>query len=193
MQAAAEIAGGSVAAGGGTVLDLTGAGAIVGVPAQAIGVAAVVHGVATGANTIHNINHDPLLNKNTEQINGNVNNAGTPKSAGDWKFNPEVDLDWRNTGKTAKEAIDEAFNKTGVPKENFEVTKWGIDKNGKTFPVEWRAEGGAEVNIDVGHKLDGPADPHVGYQTAGKRSAGGAVRGHILLDEVPYNRPVVKE
>ncbi|WP_435875096.1 polymorphic toxin type 47 domain-containing protein [Pseudomonas fluorescens] len=35
---------------------------------------------------------------------------------------------------------------------------------------------------------DGPADPHVGYQTPGKRGTGGAVRGHILLESVPVSR-----
>ena len=63
VQAAAEIAAGSTMVGGGTVLDLTGVGAIAGVPAIAAGAGMVVHGVATGANTINNINHDPLLNK----------------------------------------------------------------------------------------------------------------------------------
>ena len=32
------------------------------------------------------------------------------------------------------------------------------------------------------------SQPHVGWQTGGKRGAGGAVRGHILLDDVPFNR-----
>lgn len=66
----------------------------------------------------------------------------------------------------------------------FGVTKWGKDANGKSFPVEWTAKGGAEVNIDVGHTTYGPAVPHVGYQTPGK----GGTNGHILLDEVPVNR-----
>jgi len=35
---------------------------------------------------------------------------------------------------------------------------------------------------------DGPADPHVGYQTPGKRGTGGAVRGHILLESLPVSR-----
>jgi hypothetical protein len=43
--------------------------------------------------------------------------------------------------------VDEAFKRTGAPKQDFEVTKWAVDKNGKSFPVEWRAKGGAEVNI----------------------------------------------
>ena len=48
---------------------------------------------------------------------------------------------------------DIAFSKTGVPKEQFTVTKWGVDKYGKSFPTEYRVlEGknrGAEVNIGV--------------------------------------------
>ncbi|MHB2247369.1 polymorphic toxin type 47 domain-containing protein [Pseudomonas fitomaticsae] len=35
---------------------------------------------------------------------------------------------------------------------------------------------------------DGPANPHIGYQTPGKRGTGGAVRGHILLESVPVSR-----
>lgn len=34
--------------------------------------------------------------------------------------------------------------KTGIPKEEFNVTRWGKDKYGKVFPVEWRAGNGAE-------------------------------------------------
>ena len=49
---------------------------------------------------------------------------------------------------------------------------------------------GAEVSIDLGHALDSgaPTVPHVGWQTPGKRGNGGAVRGHIFVDDVPYNR-----
>lgn len=54
--------------------------------------------------------------------------------------------------------------------------------------MEWRAKNGAEVNIDIGHTTNGPDVPHVGYQTGGKRGSGGAVRGHILVDDVPINR-----
>ena len=66
----------------------------------------------------------------------------------------------------------------------------GKNKNGKSFSVEWRADNGAEVNIDLGHFLhgDAPTVPHVGWQTGGKRANGGAVRGHIFVDDVPYNR-----
>jgi hypothetical protein len=42
--------------------------------------------------------------------------------------------------------------------------------------------------MDWSHVNDGPDAPHVGWQTGGKRSGGGAQRGHIILDEVPANR-----
>jgi putative RNase toxin 47 of polymorphic toxin system len=101
-----------------------------------------------------------------------------------WKLDPAKDLDWRRTGRTLEDALAEAFRRTGVPREQFEVTKWAKSAEGKSLPVEWRAPGGAEVNIDTGHSRYGPGVPHVGYQTPGK---GGSV-GHILLDLVRANR-----
>ncbi|WP_424088082.1 polymorphic toxin type 47 domain-containing protein [Pseudomonas sp.] len=50
---------------------------------------------------------------------------------------------------------------------------------------------GAEVNIDDPTRVPskvGPRSPHIGYQTQGKRSSGGAIRGHILLDLLPVSR-----
>ena len=105
-----------------------------------------------------------------------------------YKFKEDIDIDLRGTGKSYKDALSEAFNKTGLNKSDFEVTKWGKDANGKSFPVEWRAKNGAEVNIDIGHTTNGPDVPHVVYQTGGKRGSGGAVRGHILVDDVSINR-----
>lgn len=105
-----------------------------------------------------------------------------------YKLKDGVDLDLRGTGRTYNDALSEAFNRTGIPREDFEVTKWGKDQNGKSFPVEWRAKNGAEVNIDTGHVKNGPDVPHIGYQTGGKRGGGGAVRGHIMVDDVPVNR-----
>ena len=67
--------------GGGTVLDLTGVGAIAGVPAIAAGAGMVVHGVATGANTINNINHDPLLNKDASATSSGTKAAETAESS----------------------------------------------------------------------------------------------------------------
>jgi len=105
------------------------------------------------------------------------------------------DMDWRGTGKNYKDALEEAFKKTGVDKEEFEVTKWGKDKYGKSVPVEYRSKGGAEVNMDYPHNNNGqsPDVPHVGWQTPGKRGTGGAERGHIMVDEVPAGRSNVKE
>jgi RHS repeat-associated protein len=104
-----------------------------------------------------------------------------------WKMGPH-DLDLRGTGKGMSEALSTAFEKTGLPKSEFSVSKWSKDANGKSFPVEWRHKSGAEVNVDWAHQKNGPAVPHVGFQTGGKRSDNGAVRGHILMDDVPYNR-----
>ena len=105
-----------------------------------------------------------------------------------YKFKNGQDVDFRGTGKTSTDALNEAFKKTETPKSEFEVTKWRKDANGKTFPVEWRAKNGAEVNIDSGHTTNGPDVPHIGYQTGGKRGSGGAERGHILVDHVPVSR-----
>ncbi|MET0403753.1 MAG: polymorphic toxin type 47 domain-containing protein [Cystobacter sp.] len=104
-----------------------------------------------------------------------------------WKSGPN-DLDWRGTGRGQGEALEEAFKRTGVSREEFVVTKWGRDKLGKSSPVEWRSSNGAEVNVDLGHLKNGPSGPHVGFQTPGKRGSGGAMRGHILLDDVSFNR-----
>ena len=98
------------------------------------------------------------------------------------------DVDWRGQGKTIEDALAEAFRRTGVDPLQFDVTKWAKDVYGKSHPVEWRSPDGAEVNIDFPHTTDGPDVPHVGWQTAGKRSAAGGARGHILLDSVPYGR-----
>ncbi len=111
------------------------------------------------------------------------------KDLGNYEFKGDVDVDLRGQG-NYKDALELAFEKTGVSKDNFEVTKWGRNQNGKSFPTEWRTKTGAEVNIDLGRSPDGlaPTIPHVGWQTAGKRGAGGAIRGHIFVDNVPYNR-----
>lgn len=115
--------------------------------------------------------------------------SGSGSSYGNYTFKDGIDVDLRGKG-NYQDALNDAFNKTGVSKEDFNVTKWGRDKNGKSFPVEWRANNGAEVSIDLGHSPYGeaPTVPHVGWQTGGKRGNGGALRGHIFVDDVPYNR-----
>jgi|GEM_PF-1928221 len=104
-----------------------------------------------------------------------------------YKLGPN-DLDWRGTGRTVDEAISKAFELTGEVRTDFVVTRWGKDKWGKSFPVEWRSSDGAEVNIDWAHAKNGPDAPHVGWQTGGKKRSGGKKVGHILLDSVPCNR-----
>ena len=113
--------------------------------------------------------------------------AATPNTPLRYKIGPN-DLDWRGTGKSFNDALNEAFRRTGVPKEDFEITGWGKDEHGKSFPVEWRDKTGAEVNIDAPHAGHGPDAPHVGWQTPGKRGSGGGQRGHIIIDQVPRNR-----
>jgi len=100
------------------------------------------------------------------------------------------DLDWRGKGKTFNDALNEAFEKTGVDRNKFEVTKWGKDLNGKSIPVEYRAEGGAEVSVDFAHEKNGPDQPHVGWQTPGKGA--NQQKGHIILDKVPAGRAADK-
>lgn len=98
------------------------------------------------------------------------------------------DIDLRGSGIKFNEALDEAFNLTGVDKADFKVTKWGKNELGKSVPVEYRASGGAEISIDFAHSNDGlsPDVPHIGWQTAGKGSK--QKLGHIMLDTVPTGR-----
>ena len=106
------------------------------------------------------------------------------------------DVDWRGSNKTWRDAVNEAFTKTGVDKSEFVATKWAKDSQGKSFPVEWRSKNGAEVSIDYAHYgidrngnwVSGPDAPHVGWQTAGKK----ITVGHIIIDSVPFGRPSKK-
>jgi hypothetical protein len=123
--------------------------------------------------------------------------AGCPPklSGNNWTFNPAKDVDWRATGKSARDALDEAFRRTGIPKQEFQVTKWGNNKYGKSMPVEWQGPRGAQVNMDIpewnnvkptGVLGEGPHQPHIGYQTPGRGPA--RIRGHIFVDDVPANQ-----
>jgi hypothetical protein len=94
-----------------------------------------------------------------------------------------------------RDALEAAFEKTGVKKSEFEITKWAKNKEGKSVPVEYRAKGGAEVSIDAAHDWSngpsGPDAPHIGWQTGGKGK--NQQSGHIILDDVPANRSTKKE
>ncbi|WAK00978.1 polymorphic toxin type 47 domain-containing protein [Methylobacter sp. YRD-M1] len=125
---------------------------------------------------------DPLGLKCGEGLTGN-----------NWEFNPQKDVDLRGTAKTYRDALDEAFKRTGIPKEEFEVSKWAKDQYGKSIPVEWQGPGGANVNMDIpawnnvkpnGALGEGPHAPHIGYQTPGKPRT----RGHIFIDDIPATR-----
>ena len=105
-----------------------------------------------------------------------------------WRVGPN-DLDWRGTGRTAREAVAEAEARIGMPRADMEITEWARDANGKSFPVQWNGPNGAEINIDVGHLEAGPGVPHVGFQIGRRRSRGNGMRGHILLDDVRASRP----
>lgn len=95
------------------------------------------------------------------------------------------DLDWRGTDKTFMEALQEAFKRTGIPKEEFIAKKWAKDINGKSGVVLWEAPGGAKVSIDAPHTINGPDVFHIGYQSSGRKDR---IRGHIFLDCVPFFR-----
>ena len=104
----------------------------------------------------------------------------------------EQDLDWRGTEKTYRDALDEGFRRTGYPKEQFEVSKWARDINGKSIPVEYIGPDGAMVDIDMAHNSvsksgeweSGPDAPHIGWQVGRKNKT----VGHIIIDEVPTSR-----
>ncbi|MFO0023043.1 MAG: polymorphic toxin type 47 domain-containing protein [Deltaproteobacteria bacterium] len=98
------------------------------------------------------------------------------------------DVDFRGTGRSIHDAIDEAFRRTGLARDQFTVTRWGRTSQGKSFPVEWSGPGGAQVNLDFPHLQEGPDVPHVGWQRPGSRSSGEGARGHIYVDEVPSGR-----
>ncbi len=102
----------------------------------------------------------------------------------------DSDLDLRDSGKTFAEALEEAFKRTKVPKEQFIANKWAKDIEGKSGVVEWRAPGGAEVSIDAPHTTFGPDVFHIGFQTSGKDKD--QVSGHIFVDCVPYFRDIKK-
>ncbi|MGL5891168.1 MAG: polymorphic toxin type 47 domain-containing protein [Bacteroidia bacterium] len=122
-------------------------------------------------------------------------NKSSDLTGGNWTFDPKKDIDWRGTGKTYHEALDDAFKRTGIDKSEFKITKWAKDKNGKSIPVEWEGPDFSNVNMDIPewNNLksngigEGPHQPHIGYQMPGKRK-GNIGRGHIFIDEVPATR-----
>ena len=182
----AEYAFGSVVSGGSVVFTIGSGGtaSAISIPGIVFGSAIATAGMVTTTTSIAAIANDP-------NIQFSMGSEGDSHSnLGNYEFKEGIDEDLRGGKGTFEEALEKAFEKTGTPKEDFTVTKWGKDQYGKSHPVEWRASNGAEVSVDIGHsvKSGAPTADHVGWQTGGKRSSGGGVRGHIFVDEVPYNR-----
>ena len=124
-------------------------------------------------------------------------NTNQPKSSNEKdKLNYEIkplDTDYRGTGITYRQALEEAFAKTGHAKEEFHVTKWARDLNGKSIPVEYETLNHTQVSMDIAHySFDkngvwntGPDAPHIGWVIMDKKPK---VVGHILIDHVPTGR-----
>ena len=124
-----------------------------------------------------------------------LSGTGCGLTGNNWQFNPAKDVDLRGTGATHHDALDEAFKRTGVPRDQFKPTKFGKTADGKSIPVEYEGPNGANVNMDIpewnnvkpgGVLGEGPHQPHIGYQTPGKGAA--RTRGHIFIDKVPATR-----
>ena len=79
---------------------------------------------------------DPKDQKDRKDINLKDGKPVELGSKTGYKFKNGVDIDFRGTGKTSADALNEAFKKTETPRSEFEVTKWRRDANGKTFPVD---------------------------------------------------------
>jgi len=86
---------------------------------------------------------------------------GQNSNAVRYKLGPH-DEDWRGSGKTFNEALDEAFKNTGVERNKFKPTKWAKNEYGKSIPVEYEGPGGAKVSVDYAYEGEAPDAPHVG-------------------------------
>jgi hypothetical protein len=146
--------------------------------------------VATGSNPANSV---WVHNKSARNIPEGTLDPVTGEPT--WTFNPSKDLDFRTRpgtlGQNYQDALAEAFQRTGVPKSEFEVTEWAPTAEGKSIPVEYKVKSGpyrgAQVNLDHPELQGfpaGPAEPHVGYQTPGKPKT----VGHIILQDVPATR-----
>ncbi|WP_338390349.1 polymorphic toxin type 47 domain-containing protein [Aureibacter tunicatorum] len=134
-------------------------------------------------------------NKSSNQITKPLRHIaeGSDPFAQGYKFKKNLDFDFRNTGKTFKDAIDLGFKKLeskfGIKREQFTATKWA--SNGVSEQVvEWRYKSKdgllLEVNMDIAHLTEGTLSaPHVGYLW--KKGKSKEV-GHIIVDEVPASR-----
>jgi RHS repeat-associated protein len=136
-----------------------------------------------GNDPVNYVDLDGLSRNNTK-----CNTTGLQWNNGQLGSN---DLDWRGRGNILLDALNEAFSRTGVPRDQFRITNWGKNIYGKSQPVEWVGPNGAEISIDLPHYKvgrlgkweSGPDAPHVGWKFGKPKTV-----GHILLDEVPCGR-----
>ena len=153
---------------GGAALSLATVGNATGAAIQAIVLDGTAIQIITGAGVGVSIALSGDSNAAKNQGSGeNVSKGNSDSNLGNYKFKEGIDEDLRDGRGTFDEALEKAFEKTGTPKEDFTVTKWGKDQYGKSYPVEWRASNGAEVSVDIGHSTQSgaPTADHVGWQT----------------------------
>jgi toxin YxiD len=106
------------------------------------------------------------------------------------------DEDWRSKKDDPYQlfhrALDKAFENIGEDRENFVITQDAPSQEGKTIPVEFKSETGAEVNVDHAHEKPACVDsPHVGWKDGAKGI--NRKKGHILLNFVPAGRSKTKD
>ncbi len=134
--------------------------------------------------TYYVANSSILVHNTKECLKSNISTNTELGSITGYK-KKDIDIDFRNTGKTYKDALEIAFEKTGIKADDFAVTKWAKNpENYKSYPVQWN-KGTAEISIDAAHTKNGPDVPHVGFRY-GKKQDKKVV--HIFLDSVPYHR-----
>jgi hypothetical protein len=133
-----------------------------------------------------------------QKVDGVTNVFESSQAKLRYKLGPN-DTDLRGSDITFPKALDEAFQRTGIPRDQFKVTKWGRDIYGKSLPVEYEGPGAAEISIDYAHDAPlgkngewqtGPDAPHIGWRVGKgtKRQV-----GHIIIDDVPAGRSSDKE
>jgi hypothetical protein len=182
-------------------------GCTVGAPTIAGSVALQVHGATTavaGAKNLGKVLSElysvVFASSSTSGAGNNLGNLGTPPSSSSggsgaglrYQMKPQ-DLDWRGSSKTFQDALDEAFKRTGIPRDQFAPSAWSKDVYKKSVPVQYDGPNGAQVSIDYPHYgvdktgtwASGPDAPHIGWEV-GKRAS--RTKGHIILDSVPARR-----
>ena len=164
------LAGSGIAGSGGAALvaeTISGVGLVAAPETVAVIAGGVAVAIDGGAMALHQVDMIREDMGRYQESKKKETESGNNLNLGNYKFKDGIDEDFRGGKGTFEEALERAFEKTGTPKEDFTVTKWGKDKYGKSFPVEWKAPNGAEVSVDIGHSIESgaPMADHVGWQT----------------------------